>query len=100
MYFDGADFESDFELENRPGTPAELISAADEASRKLLPSKSSKRYIQVYDEFEQWKKDKNTTSNSERVFLPFFTELAEKKKLKASSLWAKLSVYAKVDISS
>lgn len=107
MDLDDAFLDSIFESENRSGTPTELIEAAEGATKKLLPSKSLERYQQVYDQFEEWKKLKQTTSNSERVLLAYFTELSEVKKLASSSLWAKYSmlkktinINAKVDISS
>lgn len=107
MDLDDAFLDSIFESKNRSGTPTELIEAAEGATKKLLPSKSLERYQQVYDQFEEWKKLKQTTSNSERVLLAYFTELSEVKKLASSSLWAKYSmlkktinINAKVDISS
>lgn len=84
---DSNDFESS---DNRPGTPQELIEAAATATKELLPSKSHSRYEQVYKEFQNWKKKKETTSNSERVLLAYFTEL--KQNNVSSTLWAKYSM--------
>lgn len=85
-----SDIEFDCELDNRPGTPNELIEAASEANKELLPSKSKDRYQKVYDNFEEWKKSKKATSNSERVFIAYFTELATKSS--PSTLWARYSM--------
>lgn len=99
------DFGSDFEIEDRPGTPEELVETAALASRNLLPTKSKTRYEQVYECFQQWKKDKKASSNSERVLLAYFTELSDKKNM-SSTMWAKysmlkstLKIHDKVDIS-
>lgn len=105
------DLGSDFELEERPTTPQELVNIALSASKKLLPRKSKNRYEQIYQNFQDWKKLKKTTSNSERVLLAFFAELGEggenEKKNVSSTLWAKYSmlkstmkIYDHVDISS
>lgn len=84
---DSNDFESS---DNRPSTPQELIETAAAASKELLPTKSHNRYEQVYQGFQQWKKLKDTTSNSERVLLAYFTEL--KQNNVSSTLWAKYSM--------
>jgi hypothetical protein len=44
-----SDFDGDGELDNRSGTPNELIEIAAGASKDLLPTKSEKRYQQVYN---------------------------------------------------
>lgn len=99
-------FDSSFELENRPGTPPELVEIAERASTRMLPERSSKRYMQVYDCFMKWKNEKKATSNSERVLLSYFTELVEVKELAGSSVWsiysmlkATLKAKTRIDIS-
>ncbi len=77
--------------ENRPATPEELIAAASTATEKLLPAKSKARYEQVYYSFQQWKEEKKTTSNSERVLLAYFTELISNNNM-PSTLWSKYSI--------
>lgn len=99
--------DSDMECEEnheRPGAPEVLVEAANEASKELLPSKSKDRYQQVFDNFQKWKESKNCTSNSERVLLAYFSEMA--KTYSASTLWARysmlkstLNIHSNVDIS-
>lgn len=102
----------DFHMEDleRTNTPNELINEASEASKQLLPSKSKARYDQIYNDYTEWKKLKNATSNSERTVLSYFSEMAKtkdgKKGLKPTTVWAKysmlkatLKIYEKVDIS-
>lgn len=84
---DSNDFESS---DKRPVTPQELIETAATATKELLPSKSHNRYEQVYEGFQQWKKLKEATSNSERVLLAYFTEL--KQNYLSSTLWSKYSM--------
>lgn len=107
------EFEMEMDLnesEGRPSTPEELVNIASSASKKLLPQKSKNRYFQIYQNFQDWKKEKKNTSNSERVLLAFFAELEDggedKKKNASSTLWAKYSmlkstmkIHDKVDIS-
>lgn len=106
-----SDFCSDFELEERPTTPQELVEISLTASKKLLPTKSKNRYEQMYQKFQEWKKQKKAGSNSERVVLAFFAELEKgvegEKKNVSSTLWAKYSMLKstmkindKIDISS
>ncbi|KAG4074943.1 hypothetical protein HA402_009368 [Bradysia odoriphaga] len=78
------------EEDARPGTPDELVNAADEASKDLLPSKSKDRYQQVYNNFQKWKAVKNAMGV----------------KSAPSTLWAQYSmlkstmkIYDSVDIS-
>lgn len=86
-----SDFGSDFdEMDDRPGTPDELIHAAGAATKNLLPFKSRNRYEQVYRNYEAWKASKRATSNSERVLLSYFSELGEK--YSPGTLWARYSM--------
>lgn len=94
----------DCDLDQRSGTSVELIEAAGEASKDLLPSKSKDRYQKEYDNFQKWKSTKAAMSNSERVVIPYFTEMG--KKNSPSTLWARYSmlkatmkIYDNVDIS-
>ncbi|KAG4079588.1 hypothetical protein HA402_011539 [Bradysia odoriphaga] len=94
---------SDSELDERSGTPDELIEMANSATKDLLPVKSKARYEQTFCEFKNWQKTKNTTSNSERVLLSYFSAL--KGKLSPGTLWSRFSmlkstlqIYEDVDI--
>jgi len=75
---------------DRPGTPLELITAAEFAAMQTLPKLSIDRYNKVYDEFQKWKTFKSATSNSERVLMAYFSEMGSR--LKPTSLWAKYSM--------
>lgn len=88
----------------RAGTPDELIEAAGLAANIAIPLKSKGRYDHAYDQFSKWKQSKKTVSNSERVVVAYFSELAKSKK--PSSLWStysmvksKLKLLANIDIS-
>lgn len=98
------DSVSDSDFDERAGTPVELIEAAAEANGDLLPFKSKGRYQKVYDDYIKWKESKKATSNSERVVVSYFSEMAKSKK-KPTTLWshysmlkATLKVFVKVDI--
>lgn len=91
------------ELEERPGTPPDLIEIANSATKELLPVKSKARYEQTFRDFKQWQQTKKATSNSERVVLSYFSEL--KGKLSPGTLWSRysmlkstLKIYENVDI--
>lgn len=83
-------FGPEFEPDNRPSTPTEIIEAAISVNKNLLPDKSSIRYQQVYDSFQEWKKSKGAVSNSERTLMAYFGEL--EKKFASSTLWSKYSM--------
>ncbi|XP_045460633.1 uncharacterized protein LOC123688170 [Harmonia axyridis] len=77
--------DSEFSL-----TPPELIEAAQEASRKLLPAKSRKIYETAYSRFMDWKMKKKCSSFSETVLLAYFSELAQQQK--PSTVWSNYSM--------
>lgn len=97
---------SDVDMNERAGTPSELIEAAVEATNDLLPSRSKSRYEKVFDDFTKWKKSKNATSNSERVCVAYFKEMIDSQK-KPTTLWAHysmlkstLKIFASINIES
>lgn len=101
---DATSDSDDIKLDDRAGTPVEIIEAALKASEDLLPAKSKGRYQKVYDNYKKWKAIKKATSNSERVVLAYLNELAKSNK-KPTTLWATysmlkatLKIYDKVDI--
>lgn len=100
----GMDIELESNTEERPRTPVELIETASEACEDLLPAKSRARYQKVYNDFVKWKESKKADSNSERVVLSFFSEMAKSNK-KPTTMWAHhsmlkatLKIYDKIDI--
>lgn len=105
-----SDVELDCELD-RPATPMDLVEAAGEASKEILPSKSKARYEEVYNNYLKWKEGKNATSNSENVVLAYISEMAntpnkKNEKSKPSTLWARYSmlkatmkIFTNIDIS-
>ncbi|XP_037051392.1 uncharacterized protein LOC119085184 [Bradysia coprophila] len=105
---DAEEVGTDCDLDERPGTPDELIEMANSASKELLPFKSKARYEQTLREFKNWQETKKTTSNSERVLLSYFSELKGLKgKLSPATLWSRFSmlkatlkIYEHVDIGS
>lgn len=97
-----SDFDSD--MDERPGTPIELIEAAAEANESLLPLISKDRYMKVYNGYMKWKLTKKARSNSERVVISYFNNMIKSNK-KPTTLWATysmlkatLKIFAKVNI--
>lgn len=90
--------EFDFEFDSRPGTPTEIVEAAEEANKQLLPLKSKDRYNDVYKNYQKWKELTKVNSNSERVILAYFSQMANVKNTKnnentkASTLWSRYSM--------
>lgn len=75
-------------------TPPELLAAAAEATKKLIPDKSKANYENAYIAFKKWKKSKNTDSSSETVLMAYFNELS--KKYSPTSLWSFYSMLKKM----
>lgn len=67
-------------------TPPQLKETAKILIDNLLPQKSIKKYNKTYDDFLQWKSEKNAASFSETVLLAYFSEKAQK--YKPSTLWS------------
>lgn len=89
--------EFDFGFDSRPGTPTEIVEAAAEANKELLPLKSKDRYNKVYENYQKWKESSKVNSNSERVLLAYFSGMANAKNVKnentkSSTLWARYSM--------
>lgn len=98
------DSENELQFDERAGTPIELIDAATEASKDLLPSKSKYRYQKVYDNYIKWKETKKAISDSETVVVAYFNEMIKSEK-KPTTIWATysmlkstLKIYNKVNI--
>ena len=84
------------------GTPPELKKIADEASLNLLPEKSRKKYLVVYEKFTNWRNERKAPT-TENVLLAYFNELSTS--FKPSSLWSvhsmlksTLKINVKIDI--
>lgn len=75
-------------------TPPDLKNAAKQATLSLLPEKSVEVYLQAYENFILWKKNKNAHSFSESIFLAYFMELSQK--YKPSTLWSQYSMLKSV----
>lgn len=69
--------------------PREIIEAANAAAMNLLPNKSADKYVQAYEKFVLWQKEKKIDSFSESVMLVYFNELSAN--YQSSTLW---SVYS------
>lgn len=67
-------------------TPPDVLETANNAYKNLLPDKSHKKYMAVYDKFISWKSAKNIESFSENVMMAYFIELEQS--YKPSSLWS------------
>lgn len=85
------DSDFDCDLDERAGTPIELIEAAAEANENILPLKSKARYMKVYNDYMKWKLTKKATSNSERVVVSYFSKMAKSDK-KPTTFWAVYSM--------
>lgn len=59
---------------------------AQRVVQQILPPKSREKYLKVYDNFVNWRKEKLVTTFSESVLLSYFDELS--KKLQPSTLWS------------
>ncbi|XP_074034595.1 tyrosine recombinase XerC-like [Leptinotarsa decemlineata] len=71
-------------------TPPDVMDAANEASKTLLPQKSLSVYENTYEKFMAWRKTKNINSFSENVILAYLSELS--KNFKAATLWSNFSM--------
>lgn len=71
-------------------TPPQLKETAKILIDNLLPQKSIKKYNKTYNDFLQWKSEKNAASFSETVLLAYFSEKAQK--YKPSTLWSMYSM--------
>lgn len=57
---------------------------------KLLPERSKKRYDVVYNNFMNWRNEKNINSFSEEDLLTYFAEITDS--YKSSTLWSQYSI--------
>lgn len=83
--------------------PDELIEKAENARSKLLPAKSSERYLKQYNSFCNWRKANHIVGVDERVMLAYFED--QYKNSKPTCLWSYyamirscLLIHEKVDI--
>lgn len=72
-------------------TPEEIVEAANTASMNLLPEKSKEQYLKEYQQFMNWRNEKDVNSFTERVLLAYFE--GKSKIWKSSTLW---STYSKL----
>lgn len=73
-------------------TPPEVSKIAADVVDNLLPTKSSGIYEAAFKRFQKWCNEKNIKNNSENVLLAYFSELANKQKMKGSTMWSHYSM--------
>lgn len=72
-------------------TPLEVETDTSDVT-DLLPTKSSLVYQAAYKKFIKWCEGKKITNYSESVLLAYFSELANKMKMKGSTMWTQYSM--------
>lgn len=82
-----SDIEDQFQC-----TPSEIHDAALNVVQNLLPTKSRIKYEKSYKKFENWCYEHKVQNYTENVFLGYFSELANKFKMKSSTLWSEYSM--------
>ncbi|KAF2881012.1 hypothetical protein ILUMI_25160 [Ignelater luminosus] len=81
---------SESESEMLQDAPTPTIKVA--VDKLLPPSKSSTVYEAAYQRFIKWCTEKDINNYSEDVLLEYFSEMANNKKMKSSSLWSQYSM--------
>lgn len=67
-------------------TPPELAAIAKDNVSRLLPTKSTDRYLQDYKSFMDWRNQHKTTSFSQNVIMAYMVYLKKFKKYKPTTL--------------